>query len=280
MKTQLRFALVAASTVVALGGALHARGDFDTPGAFNKGALVDMKSGYLLGGTVQKGKKREFIEATKMTKTLGARAPYQIYSATKLLGRGVGDKPKSQDAPCEDTLFVSVSPNKGTQSEFAIAGGWNALPRVPRIEKGDQPIYRNAVARVLKSHGIKRPHVVITQQWRVDLEGDGQSEVLISATDKRGDANSISADTRAGQYSLVMMRKIVRGKVQTMLLHSEFYPQAKKFNAPTFFRIAAVLDVDGDGTMEIITRGKYYEGDWTMILNAHGEQVLSSGCGA
>jgi len=284
MKKELAITLAFIMVVgLALKRESAARVEFDTMQSRNMLALVDMKSGYLLGGSVRKNKTPVFVTATEMVKSLRERTPYAIYSATKRLGQGVGTKPKAQGAPCEETLFVNLSPNKGTQSEFAIAGTWNALPRVPKMESTSQKVYRNAVAAILKKRGIAKPNVKITQVWRVDLDGDKREEVLISATSKDRPGNDISSGASAGQYSILALRKLVRGKVQTIPIDGEIYPKAKEFNAPSFYRIAAVLDVDGDSKMEILTRGRYYEGDWTTVYSVRGEkvsEVLAAGCGA
>lgn len=253
--------------------------------------LVDMKSGYLLGGSMQLGKNGQigFEPPPSLARQTQRGVTYRIYSATKYLGQGRGSEAAGQNAPCPATYFVDVSPNKGAQSEFAISGNWNALPRVPRALLSGRSIsaqeleYGESIRRILVNRGIQNPVVRLSRPWIIDLEGDGQDEVLLSATDKDGAWNSISANARAGQYSLIALRKIVKGKVQTIVLQGEFHPQAKKFSAPNFFRLAAVLDVDGDGKMEILTRGQYYEGGWTSVWSMRGDkvrEVLSAGCGA
>lgn len=250
--------------------------------------LVDVKSNFLLGGS----RNGKWLDAKTTARELPKGAQnYRLYSATRLLGQGSGSAPQSEGAPCPDTLFSKISPAKTNSNalqnaEFAVGGVANALPRAPRIETVNQPAYRALVSAILKSHGIARPNIKITQIWRVDLEGDGTQEVLLSASNKRefgGDSQSISSGARAGDYSFILLRKLVRGKVKDILLESEFYPRAKAFNAPAFYRIAAVLDANGDGKMEILARGRYYEGEWTTLYSIEGEkprEVLSAACGA
>ncbi len=242
--------------------------------------LVDVPSGFLLGGS----RGGQWLDAKTTARALPPSASYRLFSATRLLGQGRGDAPKSQGPPCPDTLFTRISPNKN--AEFALGGLANPLPRRPRIESVHQPAYRAVVAAILKSRGIARPRVKITQIWRVDLEGDGNQEVLLTATNKleyNNDPRSISAASRAGDYSLLLLRRLVRGKVENRILEGEFYPRARTFNAPSFYRLAAVLDANGDGKMEILLRGRYYEGEWTSLYSVEGHKpraVLSAACGA
>ena len=71
--------------------------------------------------------------------------------------------------------------------------------------------------------------------------------------------------------------------MDTQLLGGEFYPAAKTFNAPNEYTIDAVLDVDGDGKMEVVVGSSYYEGAETTIFTFDGtkpRKVLSVDCGA
>jgi len=117
------------------------------------------------------------------------------------------------------------------------------------------------------------------------MDGDGQDEILISANNYayyQPGAAPPSA-SRAGDYSLLLARRVIGGRVRTLVLRGEYYPHAKTFNAPNDTHIAACLDVNGDGRMEIITHDRYYEGEETSVLQlgASGfKSVLSSGCGA
>lgn len=242
--------------------------------------LVDMESGILLGGS-QGGR---WVKATALGRSIKGGESYRVYGARGLLFSAQGAKPSSEGAPCENTLFLDVKPPRG---EFAVGANWNALPRTPREMSTTQPAYRAQIAALLKKNGIARPTVRISQVWRVDLDGDGQAEVLLSANNHGGKAPSrnvsMSPDASAGDYALVLLRKMVRGQLKTMVLASEYHPKFKKFNAPGTYRLAGVLDANGDGKMEVVLRGRYYEGIWTSVHEVRGDkaiQVLSEGCGA
>lgn len=244
--------------------------------------LIDAKTGFLLGGS--RGGK--WLPAKSVAPTLQTGAALRVFSVTKNLGMGRAAAPKSQGAPCPDTLFSSITPaSVAKNGEFALGGAHNPLRRVVQREATSQTVHRSVVAAILKSRGIAQPIVQIQQIWRVDLDGDGAQEVLLTAARKEdyGNPNSIGPASRAGDYSLLLLRRLVRGRVQNIVIEGAFYPRAKVFNAPSFTRLAAVLDADGNGTMEILVRGRYYEGEWTSLYAVEGakaREVLSEGCGA
>ena len=122
----------------------------------------------------------------------------------------------------------------------------------------------------------------ITQILRLDLEGDGEDELLISGTNYFSHAG-IPSSPSAGSYSFVLLRRVVAGKVRPQWVAGEFYTKTKTFNAPAQYAIAAVLDLDGDGTMEVIVHGDYCEGGWITAFRctpAKVEEMLEVGCGA
>ena len=61
---------------------------------------------------------------------------------------------------------------------------------------------------------------------RVDLDGDGEDEVLISATNYFDKKNRVPMRSPAGSYSMVLLRRVVAGKVETQLVEGEFHPKA------------------------------------------------------
>lgn len=86
-----------------------------------------------------------------------------------------------------------------------------------------------------------------------------------------------------GSYSIVILRRVVGSKVQTQLVAGEVYAKADAPNAPNLYNIAAVLDLNGDGKLEVIVHSLYYEGGETTIYRCEPgmiEAVLSVACGA
>ena len=77
--------------------------------------------------------------------------------------------------------------------------------------------------------------------------------------------------------------KWFRERWSRRIITGEYYPKAKKFNAPAEHRIIGVLDLNGDGIMEIVLSGRYYEGDWVDAYRVDGAKIIklfSMGCGA
>ncbi len=247
--------------------------------------VIDGSSGCLMGGS----SGSVWIKAEEMGPRVAAGDKYRLFNLSGEWKSLTGSKPESQQAPCEDTFFVNIpdamrdamAPNS---NYIGVAGKWNPMPRAPRIESNDNPAYRNAVADVLRSKGIRRPEVKIVKVVRVDLEGDGVDEVIINATRaNRWESGSITPNASAGDYSLVMLRKVIGGKVQTIMLDQEYHIKPEQFSAPNEYEIAAVLDLNGDGVMEIIVAGGYYEGAWKTAYSIKGNKavdVLGCGCGA
>ncbi len=246
--------------------------------AANFHPIVEAQTGYLLGG-VGGGK---WIKAETAQRLVKGGEKYLLYSLNERLGTTTGGKPESAEEPCPETLRVAMKPKPANKGVLAIAGDWNALPRVPKSQDVAQPEYVKAVREFLTAKGIRSPKVKITQILRIDLEGDGEDEVLISGTNYFSSAG-IPSSASAGSYSFVILRRVIAGKVRTQLLAGDFYTKAKNFNAPPQYAIAAVLDADGDGTMEIIVHGHYYEGGWISVFRCTPtkvEEVLEVGCGA
>lgn len=251
--------------------------------------IIEIETGYFFGGS-ESGK---WVKADRAAKSIGKKTTYQVYSLTKKAGQITGGKPKSVDEPCPDTLTVSLS-SKPKDGVIGLAAPWNALPRTPVIADATQSVYVEAVRDFLKGRGVADPKVRITRILRVDLEGDGQEEVLISATnyftnDKSNDTSAApfpEAPIQApqpGSYSIVILRRVVDGNVQTKLVTGEVYAKADESVAPNVYNLAAVLDLNGDGKLEVIVHSFYYEGGQTTIYRCEPDKIeaaLSVECGA
>ena len=246
--------------------------------------IVEVESGFLFGATSDE----KWIKADETANLISGETTYRVYGLTQALGEAKGGKPKKTGGvPCEDALVVSLlpEPEKGV---IAIAAPWNALPRKPKVIDTTQKAYVDAVRDFLKTKGIEQPEVKIKNIVRVDLDGNGEEEVLISATNYFQKKERVPMRSPAGSYSMVLLRRVVSGKVETQLVEGEFYPKAYvsddgSFNAPNAYKLIAVLDLDGDGKMEVVVASNYYEGAATTIYRFDPkkiEELLSVACGA
>lgn len=242
--------------------------------------VVDTQFGYLFGGTVN-GK---WVDGDHMVKYVKGGEQYRIYAFSRFLGTGVGKKAVVDNGPPASSPSVDVAEAKGVKDEkgaIAISGDWNALPRVPKEQSTTQQAYIDAVHAFLAQKGLPNAPANITRVLRVDLEGDGKDEVLISATTPR--MKQTVVDAQKGDYSFVMMRKVVNGQVKTSTIDGEFYPKDTYANAPNIYTLEGALDVNGDGVLELILGWHYYEGSGRSIYQIDGlkvKEVLSAGEGA
>ena len=248
--------------------------------------IVEVESGYLFGA-ISDGK---WIKADETAKLIGDETTYRVYGLTQTVGDAKGDKPKPEDVPCEETLAVALSPQP-EHGVIAIAAPWIGLPRKPQVTDPTQKTYVDAVREFLRTKEIDQPKVKIDNIVRVDLDGDGEEEVLISATNYFRKEDSVPMRSLAASYSMVLLRRVVAGKVETQLIVGEFYPKAYpkaaqeegRFDSPNAYKVIATLDLDGDGKMEIVIDSHYYEGEETTIYRCDpkkSEALLSVSCGA
>jgi hypothetical protein len=239
--------------------------------------IVEVGTGYLLGATAD-GK---WIKAEDALKKLEPSATYRVYSLTEALGEQVAAKPTSIEEPCPD-VYAITQEEKPEKGAIALAAPWDAQPRKVRVADTTQQVYIDAMRDFLKGRGFKEPRISIVQILRVDLDGDGEDEVLISATNYGTPRREVPFHAAPGSYSFVVLRQVVNGKVQTRLVAGEFYPPPKRGDAPNYYEVSAVLDLDGDGKMEVVVHSGYYEGGATTIYRCGPGKIaelLSVGCG-
>ena len=229
----------------------------------------------LMGGSVD----GQWKTGDQMIQWVKGGERYRLYSMTKSLGEGIGGK-LSEDPHGSPGIEITPCPDADGEI-IAVGGDWDALPRVPKVQSTTQKVYHDVIRALLRRKGLGASPVKIQQILRVDLEGDGQDEVLVAASTLA--AEHISPGHDKGDYSLLLLRKIVEGRVKDILLSGEFHKKAADFDAPLVFDVAAVLDVNGDGVMEIVERSRYYEGQSLGVYTVEQGKVklvLVGGWGA
>ncbi|GGK94464.1 hypothetical protein [Deinococcus radiotolerans] len=243
-------------------------------------------STYLLGGW-QDG--RWLTDAQTRARLTGA-ATYTRLTLGAAPTRVQGARPTSLGEPCEVTFEVKVTPAREALAVLTSAP-LNAQPRPVTALPTRNATYETAVRDELIRRGLRRPQVHLTRLVRTDLDGNGTQEVIIEASyfrERSGD--SPPPVGQPGDYSVLLLRTVVSGRVVTTVLGEHIAPQtpwdsgsSDPMPMATLHRLAGVADLNGDGRMELILYGAYYEGagfsvqQWTPSgLNA---TPLESGCG-
>ena len=242
--------------------------------------ILEMNIHGLLGG-VENGK---WLDAKTTFAKLKGNENYMLYG---IEGVNEGETKYTVNAPdenepCSDFYYFEMEDE--ADSGVALGSGykWNPMPRTPKAIDLNNATYKKIVADVLKTKKITKTTIKLTQAVRIDLEGDGKEEVLIAATFY--DTGNITPTAKPGNYSFVMLRRVVGKTAQNTILDGEFYTKNVEFGAPNEYKISAIADLNGDGKMEIVVYGAYYEGSssWVYEMKAGKAtevKALSVGCG-
>jgi hypothetical protein len=238
--------------------------------------IFEMKSGGLLGGT-ENGK---FLDAKT---TFGRIRDEQKFSLFGIKGKS-GELTATLEAPgepCDDFYTAKTVLEGQTGTAIGAARRWNPVPRTPSAINLNDKTYLKVVADFLRLKGVPQAKAKIEQAVKIDLDGDGTQEVLLTASSYGG---KISPRANANDYSFILLRKIVAGKAKNILIAGDFIKKNVEFGAPSRFELSSIVDLDGDGRMEIVIFDEYYEGQGASVYELKADQVaeievLNAGCG-
>ncbi len=240
--------------------------------------IVELKNRGLMGG-VQNGK---WVAPAKASSTMKAETEFVLVGWKGVEEGGItfGKKAEQEDV-CQDFTRMEFELEQDHGVAIGTAAKWNPVPRIPKAIDRNNATYKTIVTNFLKRKGIVKPVVRIKEAFRVDLEGDGVEEVILSATYYK---NGLSSAAAVGEYSFVMVRKAVGKVVTDHLLQGDFILKKVDFGAPTENHVSAIADLNGDGKMEIVLYGFYYEGDFASAFEMkNGKPVeikeFEIGCG-
>ena len=240
--------------------------------------IVELKFRGLMGG-VQNGK---WLAPAKVRPKLKAETEFVLVGRNGVEEGGVtfGKRGEQEDV-CQDFTRFEFELEQDHGVAIGTAAKWNPVPRMPKAIDLNNPIYKTIIANYLKKKGIVKTTIKLTEAYRVDFEGDGVEEVVLAATYYKKGLDSSAA---VGDYSLVLVRKAVGKIVTDHFLEGDFILKNVSFGAPTEHHISAIADLNGDGKMEVVLYGFYYEGDFASAYEVRaGRPVMIKefeiGCG-
>lgn len=254
---------------------------FTSVTAFSQSVVVPVAELHFRGllGGVQNGK---WIAPGKVAPKLKAETEFVLVGRNGVEEGGVSLAKKGEvEDVCQDFTRFEFELKQDEGVGIGTNAKWNPVPRMPKPIDLNNATYKTAVANFLKKKGIAKPTVKITEAFRVDLEGDGTEEVVIAATFYKG---GLTSSAKVGDYSLLLLRKVVGKTVTDHLLTGDFILKKVDFGAPNEYHISAIADLNGDGKMEIVFYGFYYEGDFAGAYEMrNGKPVMIKefeiGCG-
>ena len=242
-------------------------------------SFIELPWSYVIGGQAN----GRWLKSEAAGKRLTAlKTSYRVFNLNGAAGTVSAAAAAPNTDVCPDVWLQKITPQPALEKDaIGVNAAWDPIPRKAKKTDVTQEVYVEAVRELLKGKGIASPKVKITQLLRVDLEGDGEDEVILSATNYANAGEAIAP--KAGDYSFVALRRVVKGKVQTQIIGGDFYPKVAENAAPDTYKIAGLLDLNGDGKLEVIIHTTYYEGGGTQVWQLQKDklvQVLRVDCGA
>ncbi len=143
----------------------------------------------------------------------------------------------------------------------ATSGTWDPLPHLVEASSASQQVYLDQATLIMEQRGYPGIPVELSQVIHTDLEGDGVNEVIVSAQHP----GAADYEREVGVFSLVFLRRIVEGEVQTAILHHSIFTAEDVGLATSaeHAQVTAVADLNGDGKMEVVIDGTGYEWYWS-----------------
>ena len=164
------------------------------------------------------------------------------------------------DAALEEPGFVGV------------IDGWQITKR-PVNELSTDGIYQQALTDWLTTEEVSDPQVDSIHVYRVDLEGDGTDEVFISATHLDGSQHT----TKAGDYSVILMRQVVGNEAVTRLVAGDLYQsQNPEITFPRTYSLTNFIDLNQDGILEVVVEIQKWEGYGALVFQIDDGDVIQA----
>ncbi|HLO98923.1 MAG TPA: hypothetical protein VK171_10045 [Fimbriimonas sp.] len=169
----------------------------------------------------------------------------------------------------EPNMAGYLTVDEGYDADGILFSGPVRVPRKVEVLPNSNETYIAVVDKFIKSKGLNSA-VNITRLVRADLDGDGKDEVLIEASNRDLSTPSTVFQVQPGDYSLVLLRTLKRGKVYEIPL---MFDRPSKDSINYVNKIAAIADFDRNGSLDVMVTSRYYEGASATLFNLRGTKV-------
>jgi hypothetical protein len=141
----------------------------------------------------------------------------------------------------------------------------------------DNAEYQTIAAEALRSSDLEGEGAKLVQVVRSDLDGDSSADVLLVIE------RLSPGPGEPGDFAVVFWRRLVDGKVETQVLHKSVARRADEAgrHLVSTTRFEALLDINGDGFIELVASYRYGHSVGTSVLDLSGPEpteALSANC--
>lgn len=202
----------------------------------------------------------------------------------KLSTKGMGSAQASQPTPCQHRYTVNVQPPLHRQGWLVASNApWNLRPRPVTSVPPNNPTHLAAIRTHLEKAGLTNPSVDLLSVTRTDLDGDKLDEIILVAANSIRNSDLFPVPHgNQGTYGLILVRKLVGGVVKTFVLGEDMFVTEDHQRLPVFFDLVNVLDLNGDGVLEVILFQANANGYKISAFEWTGSRFLprlATGCG-
>ncbi len=230
------------------------------------GKKFDADTFFILLGGVQ---GETWLTSDKAAAQVGGTVQYDVHTFAKGSYQVYGYAPEF--SPTSQEYFLSTDETLNEFGMIGVAHGWPVRQVVAQELSADNEIYQNVVLDWLKENGLPKPELDTLRIFRVDLEGDGVDEIFISATH----LDESQHTTQSGDYSVVLMRKVVGNDAVTLLIAGDIYhSQELEITYPRTYLPASFIDLNRDGVLEVVVDFQQWENAGALIYQVTGQDIL------
>lgn len=232
------------------------------------GQLYDSTFFLLLGGAGTD----EWLAPDESVARFSGEVTYSLHSMTQEAKYFLwGETPEFSPTCKSYTIGTEAVLDEG--GFVGVVDGWAVTKRNADELPADGELYQQAVLDWLKAEGVDDPQLGTLQIFRVDLEGDGSDEIFISAT-HLDDSQHM---TKAGDYSIVLMRKISGNDVLTTFVVGDVYVSKEaELTYPRTYSLANFIDLNQDGVLEVVVSFFKWEGFGASVFQVDGQDVTEA----
>ena len=229
------------------------------------GKIYDSTFFLLLGGVGTD----EWLAPDESAARFSGEVTYSLHTLTQEYRYFLWGKVPELSPTCQN-YFVKTDAVLDEAGFIGVVDGWNITKRAAAELSADVEFYQQAVLDWLADGGVDDPQPGTLQIFRVDVEGDGSDEIFISATrlDKSQHA------TQAGDYSVVLMRRVAGNDAVTIPLVADIYSSKEiEITYPRTYSLANFIDLNQDGVLEVVVDIQQWEGFGAIIYQIEGQDV-------